>query len=360
MSTTVPGSSEALDRPRHRGRGGRLDRRLRLHPQDGAGPDLRLPAAVRHLHDRRCSRCPTRPARSTSAASSWCRSWCSSPSSPATRSAGRSTSRTTRATCRRTSPCARRSTGPTAAPASARPGSWASARPWPRGPATPFSGTGIPELQNSGDHVFNGFGSIILVFSALGLLSVMALNMYGGSLTLLSAFDSFKRVQPTLSGAGRHRHAHRGAVAGRRAGQHRVVPGELRELPAAGALLLHPVDRGQPGRLLHRPARPLRDRGDLQARTASTAGGAGAGSSPTWSASWRWCPFFSIGTFFTGWVASAAEGADFSLFIGLPVSGILYWVLSRNIDVDAEQRLAEREADELEAEANRHERPETA
>ena len=34
---------------------------------------------------------------------------------------------------------------------------------------------------------------------------------------------------------------------------------------------------------------------------------------------------------------SAAKGADFSLFIGLPVSGILYWVLSRNIDVDAEQ-----------------------
>src|SRR5204862_1522703 len=38
-----------------------------------------------------------------------------------------------------------------------------------------------------------------LIFSALGLLSVTALNMYGGSLTLISAVDSFKKVRPTLA-----------------------------------------------------------------------------------------------------------------------------------------------------------------
>jgi hypothetical protein len=32
----------------------------------------------------------------------------------------------------------------------------------------------------------------------LGLLSVTALNMYGGSLTLISAIDSFRTVRPTL------------------------------------------------------------------------------------------------------------------------------------------------------------------
>src|SRR3954469_2075727 len=56
----------------------------------------------------------------------------------------------------------------------------------------------ISALQDSGDEFFNGFGGIILIFSALGLISVTALNMYGGSLTLISASDSFKRVQPTL------------------------------------------------------------------------------------------------------------------------------------------------------------------
>ena len=83
-------------------RGGGRDLRLRPHPQDGAGADLRLPAAVRHPHHRRAHPATTRPARSTSATSTWRRSCCSSPSWPATRSAGRSTSRTTRATCRPT------------------------------------------------------------------------------------------------------------------------------------------------------------------------------------------------------------------------------------------------------------------
>ena len=129
-----------------------------------------------------------------------------------------------------------------------------------------FDGSGIAELLSAGNKVFDGFGDIILIFSALGLVSVMALNMYGGSLTLLSAFDSFKRVRPTLNVRLVTITLTALLSRRRRTGQHRVVPVELRELPAAGALLLHPVDRGQPGRLLHRAARALRDRGDLQAR----------------------------------------------------------------------------------------------
>ena len=62
-----------------------------------------------------------------------------------------------------------------------------------------FDGTGIAELDKVGDHVFVGFGAIVLILAALGLVSVTALNMYGGSLTLISAVDSFKKVRPTLS-----------------------------------------------------------------------------------------------------------------------------------------------------------------
>ncbi|MEP6815506.1 MAG: hypothetical protein ABI873_08155, partial [Marmoricola sp.] len=69
-------------------------------------------------------------------------------------------------------------------------------------------------------------------------------------------------------------------------------------------------------------------------------------------------PFFSTGLF-SGWVANAAKGADFSLFVGLPVSGILYYVLSRNIDVAAETALATEQADELEREAMQHQLPES-
>ena len=58
-----------------------------------------------------------------------------------------------------------------------------------------FDGTGIAELDNVGDHVFTGFGAIVLILAAAGLVSVTALNMYGGSLTLISAVDSFKKVR---------------------------------------------------------------------------------------------------------------------------------------------------------------------
>jgi purine-cytosine permease-like protein len=66
-------------------------------------------------------------------------------------------------------------------------------------------------------------------------------------------------------------------------------------------------------------------------------------------------PFFSTGLY-SGWVANAASGADYSLFVGLPVAGGLYWLLSRSIDTDGERRLAEEQADVLEREAMAHER----
>src|SRR3954462_1795171 len=55
----------------------------------------------------------------------------------------------------------------------------------------------IKSIEDAGNHVFSGFGAIALIFSTLGLISVTALNMYGGSLTLISAIDSFKKIRPT-------------------------------------------------------------------------------------------------------------------------------------------------------------------
>lgn len=61
-------------------------------------------------------------------------------------------------------------------------------------------------------------------------------------------------------------------------------------------------------------------------------------------------PFFST-TIFTGPVASAIGGGDISPFIGFPVAAILYYLFSRNLDVEAEARLADRQIEELEQEA---------
>ncbi len=53
-------------------------------------------------------------------------------------------------------------------------------------------------------------------------------------------------------------------------------------------------------------------------------------------------PFFSTGLY-TGPVADSLGGADISLFIGLPVAGIMYWLFARTIDVAAESALAQEE-----------------
>jgi len=55
-------------------------------------------------------------------------------------------------------------------------------------------------------------------------------------------------------------------------------------------------------------------------------------------------PFLSTSKY-TGFVANAMGGADISFFIGLPVAGVLYWVLARTIDVEAFVELAEVDED---------------
>src|SRR3954449_9541485 len=56
----------------------------------------------------------------------------------------------------------------------------------------------VPAILDAANGIFDGFGTIVLLFAALGLISVTALNLYGGSLTMISAIDSFGRVRPTL------------------------------------------------------------------------------------------------------------------------------------------------------------------
>jgi nucleobase:cation symporter-1, NCS1 family len=66
---------------------------------------------------------------------------------------------------------------------------------------------------------------------------------------------------------------------------------------------------------------------------------------------------FSRTPLYTGPIATKLDGADISLFIGLPVAAILYWVFSRSIDLPSERRLADAEARELEEAARAHRPP---
>ena len=70
-------------------------------------------------------------------------------------------------------------------------------------------------------------------------------------------------------------------------------------------------------------------------------------------------PFLSTSRY-TGFVASDLNGGDISMFVGLPVAGILYYILGQSIDVDAETRIANEEDRELEDIASQHRRPDVA
>lgn len=211
----------------------------------------------------------------------------------------------------------------------------------------------IAAINSAGDHVFTGFGAVVLILSALGLISVMALNMYGGSLTLISAIDSFRQVTPTI------------AV--------RVLTiGLTAVLSVIGALLAtaHFLTNFNNFLLLVLylfipwTAVNLVDyyvvrRGHYAiAEIFNPHGMYGR---------WGWrgiaayligfacmIPFFSVGTLFVGFIAKQMDGADISFFVGLPIAGILYYIFARSINVEAETRVAQTEAMELEKMAAEH------
>ncbi|MFI6254353.1 purine-cytosine permease family protein [Streptomyces sp. NPDC051016] len=215
----------------------------------------------------------------------------------------------------------------------------------------------IPSINAAGDKIFDGFGAIVLLFSALGLISVTALNMYGGSLTLISAIDSFKRVRPTL-------------------GVRLVTLGVTAALSLIGALaatsnfltnfnnfLLLVLYLFIPWTSVNLMDYYVVRRGHYAIAEIFKPNGI--------YGRWGWqgivsylvgfvvmIPFFSVGTLFVGPAAKALDGADISLFIGLPVSALLYWWLTRSIDVEAETRVAEAEAAALEQAAHEHREPE--
>ncbi len=209
-----------------------------------------------------------------------------------------------------------------------------------------FDGTGIAELNQVGDHVFTGFGAVVLIVATLGLVSVTALNMYGGSLTLISAVDSFRKVRPTL-------------------GLRVITVGLTAALSLIGAfaatknflgnfnnfLLLilylfipwtavnlvdyYIVRRGHYAIAEIFNPRGLYGRWGWRGIVSYLVGFAAM------------VPFFNVGTLFEGPAAKALGGADISFFVGLPIAGILYYALSRSVDVAAERRVAEAEAAEL-------------
>jgi nucleobase:cation symporter-1, NCS1 family len=215
----------------------------------------------------------------------------------------------------------------------------------------------ITSIKDSGDTFFSGFGGIALVFSTLGLISVTALNMYGGSLTLISAIDSFKQVRPTTT--IRIATITFTAVLS-------LIPALLigeNFLTNFEDFLLLVLYLFVPWTAVNLVDYYIVRRGHYAIGEIFNPNGI--------YGRWGWrgivsylvgfaamLPFLSTSRY-TGFVAHDLNGGDISMFVGLPVAGILYYLLGQSLDVTGETRVADEESREVEAAARQHARPES-
>jgi NCS1 nucleoside transporter family len=209
----------------------------------------------------------------------------------------------------------------------------------------------IDAVAAGGNAIFDGFGTVVLAVALVGLVSVIALNLYSGSLAMLAAVDTATPVKASITTRA-------------------IAIGVILVLGTAGSLLLPENFLGSYNvflvillySLVPWTAINLVDfffvrRGDYAILEIFKPRGI--------YGAWNWrglvsyvvgigvmIPFFAIfngaDEVFVGPVARALEGADISLFVGLPISAALYWILCQNMDLSEEHRLATAEASELE------------
>ncbi|WP_336715248.1 purine-cytosine permease family protein [Arthrobacter sp. USHLN218] len=200
----------------------------------------------------------------------------------------------------------------------------------------------------TGDYVFPGLGAILLVTGGLGLLGLMAMCVYGGSLTLITALDSIRPVRPTrririvtilLVGVT-------GAIAA--AG----LPEDFLNTSFAAVLAILGYLMG-PWTAVNLTDFFLVRRGRYSVREMFRTDGV--------YGLWNWrgilaylisfavmIPFMYL-SFYQGPIAAAMGGFDIAFFVGIPIGGAAYWLLCRNLDLEAELRVIEHADKDLES-----------
>lgn len=204
---------------------------------------------------------------------------------------------------------------------------------------------GLAGLQLAGDNVVGGLGGIVAFLSALALVATMGMNAYGGALTVLTAIDCFRPVRPTRS-------ARIVAILGLTVVW--FVIGELISSDAVATvyvaltLMLYLLVPWTATNLVDffLVRRGHYSIGDLFRRD---------GIYGVWS--WRGLTAYAIGLAaeipfmvvhelgpvdYVGPFARALDDVDLAWVVGLVVTSVAYWLLSRSLDVDAETARAAR------------------
>jgi purine-cytosine permease-like protein len=202
--------------------------------------------------------------------------------------------------------------------------------------------TPVQAFEAAASHLFRGFGQITVAGLLIGLLSVMAINQYGGMMSMISIRDSFKPVKP-----GR-----RIRVIG--IGIMFVMVWAIAQFVGIdrfntfyGNVLIFLAYLFTPWTAINLTDYFFVRRGLYSIKEIFRP----AGMYGRWG--WRgqvaylvallaMVPFM-VTSPFTGFAARALSGIDYSIFVGLPVAGLLYLVLSRSLDLDRERQVVEAE-----------------
>ena len=200
----------------------------------------------------------------------------------------------------------------------------------------------VEAFKAVGDSIFKGFGTILLVLLLLGLLVVMSVNAYGGSLTLISMLDSFKKVKPT-----KQLRLISLLIMGVTVWGISQFVGEARFNSFYGNTLVFLAYLFTPWTAVNLVDYFIVRKGVYVIGEIFKKDGI--------YGRWGWrgntayiigflvmIPFF-VTTPYTGPIAKSLSGVDYSLFVGLPVSAIVYLILARGIDLKKEAQLAAEE-----------------
>ncbi|MGO3680172.1 cytosine permease, partial [Brevibacterium aurantiacum] len=191
-----------------------------------------------------------------------------------------------------------------------------------------------------------GFGTIAVLVSSVALVSIMGVNAYGAMLTGASAIDGFKPMKPTV----RLRVVSLILVGIVTLVIALAIPDDYLDsfnsfvglmlyflIPwtAVNLVDFYLVRRGRYALLDIVHGDGIYGRWAWKGLTAYAAGFIAM------------IPFFSL-SFFTGPIAARLDGADMSFAIGLLVSGLIYFVLSRGQSSKQEEEQAiKRSAEEF-------------
>ena len=211
----------------------------------------------------------------------------------------------------------------------------------------------VAAVHASGEKIFGGFGDIVLICSIPGLIAVTAMNLYSGGLSTLTTVDTVKRIRPTFTA----RWISIGFITVVGTVLALALPSNF--LTNFNNFLLIVLYFMIPWTAVNLIDYFFVRKGNYAIRELFKP----HGMYGAWS--WRGLVAYGIGfvvmipfmstTIYEGPVAKSLSGGDISPFIGFPVAAIIYYFLSRDIDVAAEAAVADSQRELLETEAEAHE-----